>query len=148
MRVEEIMTAHVHLMRPEQTVEEAAKVMAKHDLGFLPVATEDRLVGIITDRDITVRVIAEGRDGRARIGDVMSDEVKYCYSDQDVEEVVANMGDIQLRRLPVVSREKRLVGIVSLADAARKFDPGATGESLSDVTEARGEHSHEKGKGQ
>lgn len=141
MRVEEIMTSGVQLMRPDQTVEEAAKKMAEGDLGFLPVGDEDRLVGIITDRDIAVRVIAEGRDGRARIGDVMSDAVKYCYADQEVEEVLANMGDIQLRRLPVVSRDKRLVGVVSLADAARKHDPGAAGDSLGNVTEPGGRHS-------
>lgn len=141
MRIEEIMTPSVCIVRPDQTVEEAAKIMAEEDLGFLPVGDDERLVGIITDRDITVRVIAEGRDGRARVGDVMSEEIKYCYIDQTVDEVVANMGDIQLRRLPVVSREKRLVGVVSLADAARKHDPEAAGEALNEVAQPGGRHS-------
>ncbi len=141
MRVADIMTSQVQLMRPDQTVEEAAKKMAEQDLGFLPVGEDDRLVGIITDRDITVRVIAEGRDGRARIGDVMSGEVKYCFADQEIGEVLENMGDVQLRRLPVVSREKRLVGIVSLADAARKHEAEAAGDSLGGITEPGGSHS-------
>lgn len=140
MRVEEIMSHDVHMMNSSQTVEEAAKKMAKEDLGFLPVNDGDRLVGIITDRDIAVRVIAEGRDGHARIGEVMTENVKYCYADQEIDEVVANMGSIQVRRLPVVTREKRLVGIVSLADAARKHDPAVAGNSLSDVTDPGGEH--------
>jgi CBS domain-containing protein len=144
MRIQEIMTANVRMVRPEQTVAEAAKLMAEEDLGFLPVSNDERLVGIITDRDITVRVIAEGRDGRALIGDVMSDQVKYCYADQSVEEVIANMGDIQVRRLPVVSREKRLVGVVSLADAALKHNPEAAGEALNDVVEPGGPHSQTK----
>jgi CBS domain-containing protein len=144
VRIEEIMTPSVRLVRPDQTVEEAAKMMAEEDLGFLPVADDEKLVGIITDRDITVRVIAEGRDGRARIGDVMTDKVKYCYADQSVDEVVANMGDLQVRRLPVVSREKRLVGIVSLADAARDYDAETTGEALTEVVEPGGRHNQKK----
>lgn len=140
MRIEEIMTAHVCLVRPDQTVEEAAKIMLQEDLGFLPVGDDDRLLGILTDRDITVRVIAEGRDGRARVGDVMSKDVRYCFADQSVDEVVANLGDIQVRRLPVISREKRLVGIVSLADAARKHDPEAAGAALNEVAEPGGKH--------
>lgn len=141
MRIQEIMSKRVRLMSPDQTVREAAQKMAADDLGFLPVGNDERLVGIITDRDIAVRVVALGRDGQARIGDVMTDDVKYCYDDQEVDEVIANMGEIQVRRLPVVSRDKRLVGIVSLADAARKHDPGATGDSLGNVTEPGGRHS-------
>lgn len=140
MRIEEIMTSRVCLIGPDQTVQEAAKMMAREDLGFLPVGNDEGLVGIITDRDITVRVIAEGRDGRARIGDVMSDDVRYCFADQSIEEVIGNMGDIQVRRLPVVSREKRLVGVVSLADAARKHDPESAGEALNDIAKPGGKH--------
>ncbi len=141
MKIQDIMTSDCHIVRPEQSVEEAARLMVKEDLGFLPVGDDEKLVGIITDRDITVRVIAEGRDGRARVGDVMSSEVKYCYDDQSVDEVVDNMGDIQVRRLPVVSREKRLVGIVSLADAALKDQPGSAASGLSGVVEPGGQHS-------
>jgi len=140
MRIQEIMSKRVRLMNPDQTVREAAQKMAEDDLGFLPVGDDDRLVGIITDRDIAVRVVALGRNGDARIGDVMTDDVKYCFDDQEVNEVIANMGEIQVRRLPVVSRDKRLVGIVSLADAARKHDPSVAGESLSNVTEPGGKH--------
>jgi CBS domain-containing protein len=144
MRVDQIMTAHVHLMNPDQTVSEAVRKMEQEDLGFLPVGTSDRLVGIITDRDIALRVIGKGRDGNARIGDVMSGDVKYCYCDQEVEEVVANMGDIQVRRLPVVDRDKRLVGVVSLADAALKQDASLAGEALSDIAEPGGQHNQAK----
>jgi CBS domain-containing protein len=140
MKVEQIMTPQVHLMNPDQTVSEAVKKMEQEDLGFLPVGNDDRLVGIITDRDIALRVVGKGRDGNVRIGEVMTQHVKYCYCDQEVEEVVANMGDIQVRRLPVVDREKRLVGIVSLADAALKQDSALAGEGLSNVAVPGGQH--------
>src|SRR3546814_10334410 len=92
------------------------QMMADIDTGFLPVADNDRLIGIVTDRDIAIRGVAAGRRPEASIREVMSDEVKYCFDDQDVDDVLENMGDIQVRRLPVVDRDKRLVGIVSLTD--------------------------------
>lgn len=101
--------------------------MAVDDVGFLPVGENDRLVGTITDRDIVVRAVAEGKDGNATVRDVMTKDVKYCFEDEDIEHVAQNMGDIQVRRLPVLNRDKRVVGVVSLADAALKEDPATAG---------------------
>jgi len=94
---------------------------------------------MITDRDIVVRCVADGRDDKTRVGDIMTADVKYCFDDEDVSEVARNMGDEQVRRLPVVDRNKRLVGIVSLADAARR-DPALAGIGLKGVTAPGGAH--------
>ena len=93
-------------------------MMAEADCGALPVSENDRLVGMITDRDIAVRAIAAGKGPDTPVREVMSGGICYCFEDQDISEVAANMGDIQVRRLPVLSREKRLVGILSLAGIA------------------------------
>src|SRR3546814_2846375 len=108
-------------------------MMADIDTGFLPVADNDRLIGIVTDRDIAIRGVAAGRRPEASIREVMSDEVKYCFDDQDVDDVLENMGDIQVRRLPVVDRDKRLVGIVSITDLAGNGDAREAGEALGDI---------------
>ena len=118
MKVREAMTRDVRLVRPDQTIREAAHLMAELDIGALPVEKDDRLVGMITDRDIAVRAVAEGRGPDTPVRDVMSAEVKYCYEDQTIDEVTRNMGEQRIRRLPVLTREKRLVGILSLGDLA------------------------------
>jgi CBS domain-containing protein len=105
----------------------------------MPVEDHDRLVGMVTDRDIVVRGVADGLDPQAKVRDVMTTDVKYCFEDEEVDDVARNMGDIQVRRLPVVNRDKRLVGIVSLADAARE-QPAAAGTGLKGVTMPGGEH--------
>lgn len=115
--------------------------MAETDVGVLPVAESDRLVGMITDRDIAVRAVAAGRGPDTNVRDTMSPEIKYCFEDDDVDEVCENMSDQQLRRLPVVDREKNLVGIVSLADLARESDSDAAGEALEGITRPGGQHS-------
>jgi CBS domain-containing protein len=115
-------------------------IMAEIDAGSVPVATSERLVGMITDRDIAVRAVAMGKGPDASVGDVMTADVKYCFDDQEVEEVTQNMGDIQVRRLPVVNREKRLVGILSLGDVARTGSQD-TGETLSEISKPGGKHS-------
>ena len=141
MRVSEAMTRGVYIANPEQTIQQAAIAMAGIDAGALPVANNDRLIGMITDRDIAVRGVAEGKSPNIPVRDVMTTDVKYCFDDQDIEEVTLNMGDIQVRRPPVVDRDKRLVGILSLGDVAVVDGNGSAGEALSRLSRPGGEHS-------
>jgi CBS domain-containing protein len=140
MKVSEAMTATVRVASPTQTIREAAQAMAELDAGVLPVCDKDKLVGMITDRDIAIRGIAKGTGPEASVRDVMTPDVKYCFDDQDVEEVARNMADIQVRRMPVVDRNKRLVGILSLGDIA-SVESRAADEALSGVSRPGGEHS-------
>lgn len=142
MKIRDAMTRDVRMVRPDQPIREAAHLMAELDIGALPVQDNDRLVGMITDRDIAVRAVAEGLGADTRIGDIMTNEIKYCYEDQTVDEVTRNMGEQRLRRLPVMDRNKRLVGILSLGDLA--IDDEATdeaGEALGGISRPGGEHS-------
>lgn len=118
MKISDAMTRDVRTMSPHQTIRDAAQVMQRLDLGFLPVGENDRLVGMITDRDIAIRGIGAGKGPDARIGEIMTADVKYCYEDEDSDHVARNMGELQIRRLPVVDRNKRLVGVISLGDLA------------------------------
>ena len=119
MKVNEIITRDPQVIRPETALIEAAQKMKSLDIGMLPVCDGDRLVGVITDRDITVRGVAQGSDPKtARVQEVMTPEVIYCFDDEDVKEAAKKMEEKQVRRLPVLNREKRLVGIVSLGDLA------------------------------
>jgi CBS domain-containing protein len=142
MKVREAMTRDVRLARPDQSIREIARLMAELDIGAVPVEENDRLVGMITDRDIAVRAVAEGRGPDTKISDVMSRDIKYCYEDQSIDEVTRNMADIRVRRLPVVNRDKRLVGILSLGDLA--IDATAqdeAGEALGGISRPGGQHS-------
>jgi CBS domain-containing protein len=141
MRVSEAMTRDVRVANPGQTIRDVAKIMAEIDAGSMPVGEDDRLVGIITDRDIAIRAVAAGKGPDTPVRDVMSKEVKYCFEDEDLDHVAKNMGDIQVRRLPVVNRDKRLVGIVSLGDIAQTEDAETTGETVAKVSEPGGQHS-------
>jgi CBS domain-containing protein len=142
MRISEMMTRDVKVTAPTQSIREAARLMADLDVGALPVADGDRLVGMITDRDIAVRAIASGRGPDTPIREVMSQEIKYCYEDQSLEEVAQNMGDIKVRRLPVVNRDKRLVGIVSIGDMASSGESDEeVGNALGGISRPGGEHS-------
>ena len=119
MKVNEIITHDPEVIRPETALIEAAQKMKSLDIGMLPVCDGDRLVGVITDRDITVRGVAQGYDPKtARVQEVMTPEVIYCFDDEDVKEAAEKMEEKQVRRLPVLNRQKRLVGIVSLGDLA------------------------------
>jgi CBS domain-containing protein len=140
MRVSEAMTRDVRVASPGQSIRDVAKIMAEIDAGSVPVGENDRLVGMITDRDIAIRAVAAGKGPDTPVRDVMSKEVKYCYDDEDLEHVAKNMGDIKVRRLPVVNRDKRLVGIVSLADIAQNEDTETTGETTAKVSEPGGQH--------
>ena len=141
MRVSECMTREVEIVDPNETIGGAAKTMAKLDAGVLPVGENDRLVGMITDRDIAIRAVAAGMGPNARVGDVMHSEVKYCFDDQEVDEVLRSMGELQVRRLPVLNRDKRLVGIVSLGDLAANGQAGRAADALSHISRHGGRHS-------
>jgi CBS domain-containing protein len=131
MRIADIMTRDVHIASPDQSIQDASRMMAELDVGALPVGEKDRLIGMLTDRDITVRVVAEARSpANCRVGDVMTRDIKYVYEDESTEDLARNMGDLQVRRMPVLNREKRLVGIVSLGDLA------TAGDSLLDAGDA------------
>ena len=121
MYVREVMTSDVVIASPEDTLQRAAEMMIDIDAGVLPVGENDRLVGILTDRDITIRAVAAGKEPtECKVREVMSHEIRYIYDDELVEDAARNMTELQVRRLPVLNREKRLVGIVSLGDLALK----------------------------
>ena len=132
-KIREVMTPGVYLAHPNQTIAEAAKAMAAEDVGSLPVAENDRLIGMITDRDLVVRGIAAGMDGHATVREVMSGHLKYCYDDEDVSEVAQNMAELGIRRLPVVDRDKRLVGMVALSNVAHCGDRASADQMLRSV---------------
>jgi CBS domain-containing protein len=135
-KVADVMTPGAEIARPDQSVQEAARLMAEVDAGALPVGENDRLVGMITDRDIAVRVTAEGKDPKqTRVREVMTPGVRYCFADEDIEHVAENMADQQVRRLPVVNRDKRLVGIVSLGDIATGPSPEISGLALRGIAQ-------------
>lgn len=142
MRVNEVMTHDVRIANPNESIRLAAQAMADIDAGVLPVGEKDRLVGMITDRDIAVRAVAAGKSPDTPIREIMSAEVCYCFDDQDISDVAANMGDIKVRRLPVVDRNKRLVGILSLGDMAlADGQDKPTTEALCGICEPGGHHS-------
>lgn len=133
MLISEIMSKVVHVVDPKKTVCDAAKLMAEADIGSLPVASDRRLVGVITDRDIALRAVAEGKNANTPVSEVMTKKVLYCFGDDDVSHVAANMSDEQVRRLPVVDRDKKLIGIVALADIAMNDDEEA-GQALRGIS--------------
>lgn len=135
MKVSEAMTRDVRIANPDQSIREAAQMMVDLDAGALPVGAEDRLIGMITDRDIAIRGVAKGRTPDTPVRDVMTADVKYCFEDEEVENVARNMADIQVRRLPVVNREKRLVGIIAIADLAANEDLEVVGAAVSGISE-------------
>lgn len=140
MRVADAMTRDVRIAAPDQSLKDAARMMADTDCGALPVGENDRLVGMITDRDIVVRAVAQGKTDATKIRDIMSPEIKYCFEDEDVDEVAHNLGDQQIRRLPVLNRDKRLVGIISLGDISSATKPDTAAETLSQISEPASQH--------
>ncbi len=151
MRVSEAMTRDVCVARPDHTIEEAARMMLAIDVGLLPVGDDDRLLGMISDRDIAVRGIGAGKGPATAVGEIMSPDVRYCFADEDTAHVARNMGELQVRRLPVVDRDKRLVGILSLADVASHENDGRrAGNALREIAQPGGEHNQgeeERGRG-
>ena len=141
MKVRESMTRDVLVAHPDQSVAEVARLMVERDIGVLPVGENDRLVGMLTDRDIAVRVVAEGKGPETKVSEAMSREVLYCYDDDDLNTVAGNMADLQVRRLPVVNRDKRLVGIVSIGDVAICEGATMTGRAVASISAPGGAHS-------
>ena len=137
MRLNEIMTRDVQCTQPDASLEEAARRMRELNVGTLPVCDKDRLVGMLTDRDITVRSVADGKDPKTqRVREVMTTGVHYCFEDQNVEDAVHLMEEKQIRRLVVLNRDRKLAGIVSLGDLALGFgDESMMGEALEAISE-------------
>jgi CBS domain-containing protein len=140
MQVREAMTRDVQIASPSQSIQQVARLMFDLDAGFLPVGENDRLIGAITDRDIAVRGIAKGKGPKTAVRDVMTNDVQYCFDDEDIEHVARNMGEQQIRRLPVVDREKRLVGILALADIAAAQGGGPASDALEGISRSGGMH--------
>lgn len=135
MKVSEVMTPQVRVIAPDRSIREAARLMDELNVGVLPVCDGQRLLGIITDRDITVRATAVGKDpDKVPVREIMTEDVRWCFEDEAVDDVVQMMGDVQIRRIPVVDRNKRLVGIVALGDLATDRAQG-TGEALRRISE-------------
>ena len=146
MKISECMTPDVQTVTPEQPIREAAQFMLREDTGVLPVCDSDNLIGMITDRDIAVRAIAEGRGPDTPVRDAMTDDVLFVYEDQNVEEAAMLMSDRQVRRLAVKSRDDdRLVGIISLADISRSDKAeDAAAVALDGITDPGGEHNQSR----
>lgn len=136
MLIKDCMTKQVEVGNPSMSLTEVARKMNDGDFGILPIVENDRIVGMVTDRDIAVRGIAQGRDpNKLQVNDVMSKHVFYCYEDQSMEEVSQNLGKNQVRRLPVLNRQKRLVGILSIGDLAKsKINPQKFEEALQNIS--------------
>jgi CBS domain-containing protein len=141
MKVKELMTSEVELVAPNDSLHTAAKMMADLDTGALPVGENDRLVGMVTDRDIAVRAVARGLGPDTKIREVMSSELMYCFDDDDLDDVAHNMGNVKVRRLPVLNRDKRLVGIISVSDLSRCEDAKKTGKAVAGISAPGGAHS-------
>ena len=133
--LKDLMSRDVQVIDPEMSIGEAAIQMRDGDFGMLPVGEDDRMIGTISDRDIAIRAVAEGKDSETKVRDVMSDGIAWAYEDDSVDKAVKIMSERQVRRLPVVDRDKRLVGIVALGDLAvdvAQLRPAA--EALSEIS--------------
>lgn len=139
MQVSNIMTRNVQYVAPDMSLREAASLMKKIDAGALPVAENDRIVGMLTDRDIAIRGIGDGHGPSAQVRDAMTHDVKYCFEDEDVGHIAENMADLQVRQLLVMSRAKRLVGIVSLSDLSHGSLPH-TARALHGISQPGNRH--------
>lgn len=140
MKVSEVMTHDVQTIRPDQSAQQAASFMLSADAGSIPVADGDRLIGMITDRDIAVRGVAKGHGPETPVRELMTDDLIVVRMDDDVEEAASKMSEAQVRRLPVIDREDRLCGIVSLGDLSRETDNDCASDALEGVSQLGGEH--------
>jgi len=140
MKISDVMTRDVQTIRPDQTAREAASFMLSRDAGSIPVTEGDRVIGMITDRDIAVRGVANGRGPDTPVRDLMTDDIVCARMDDDTDDVASRMSDAQVRRLPVIDDQQRLCGIVSLGDLSQQGDDSAADEALVGVTEPGGQH--------
>lgn len=132
-KIREVMTPDIVLARPEQTIADAARLMLESDIGSVPVSDGERLVGMLTDRDIVIRATAKNLPCDTPVAEIMTRQIRYCYDDQDVGEVARNMADLGVRRLPVVNRDKRVVGFVALSNIAQSNSESAREALLAGV---------------
>ena len=136
MKLREIMSDHVEVIHPDDSLQTAAEKMRDRDIGFLPVCDGDRLIGVLTDRDLITRGLADGLESKALLGrDLVTSPAIYCFDDQSIEEAAKLMHDNQIRRLVVLSRDKQMVGVVSLGDLAMTASDKLTGNVLQSVSE-------------
>ena len=141
MKIAECMTRDVQTVKADQPIQEAAQFMLRADAGSMPVCDGERIIGMVTDRDIAVRAVAQGRGPDTPVRDAMTEEVHCCYEDEEIEEVAMKMSDAQVRRFPVLSRDgDRLVGIVSLGDLSRSDEGEAASMALGGITDPGGRH--------
>lgn len=140
MKVSDCMTRDVRLGDPDMTLREAARLMAECDSGVLPIGENDRLVGMLTDRDICIRGVAQGKGPNDKVREVMSRDVRWCYEDNAVEDALQCMAEEQIRRMPVLSRAKRLVGIVAISDLSAAAEAHRTGEAFSAISRQSDQH--------
>jgi CBS domain-containing protein len=134
------MTRDVCVCSPQQAIRDCAKAIAMNDIGMLPVADNNLLVGMVTDRDIAIRAVAAGKGPDTPVREVLSKEVLYCFEDQDLEHVAKSMGMARIRRVPVLTRENRVAGILSLGDVALR-SPEIAGSAVSSISKRGGPHS-------
>ena len=140
MKISDVMTRDVQTVRPDQSARQAAGFMLSADAGSIPVTEGDRLIGMITDRDIAVRGVAKGYGPDTPVRELMSDDIICAREDDDVDDVASKMSEAQVRRLPVIDDQERLCGIVSLGDLSRDADEDAAAEALEGVSEPGGKH--------
>ena len=136
MKLREIMSDNVEVIHPDDTLQTAAEKMRDRDIGFLPVCDGERLIGVLTDRDLITRALADGLESKAMLGrDLVTSPAIYCFDDQSVDEAAKLMHDNQIRRLVVLSRDKQMVGVISLGDLAMTADDKLSGDVLQSVSE-------------
>jgi len=140
MKASEVMTRDVQTVRPDQPVREAASFMLSADAGSIPVIDGDRLIGMITDRDIAVRGVAKGYGPDTPVRELMTNDIICARDDDDVDDIASKMSEAQVRRLPVIDQDERLCGIVSLGDLSRDADEDTAAEALEGVSEPGGRH--------
>ena len=134
-KLKDLMSRDVKVISPDMSIREAAKQMRDGDFGMLPVRENDRMIGTISDRDIAIRAVAEGKGADTKVRDVMSEGIAWAYEDDSVEEAVKIMSERQVRRLPVVDRDERLVGIVALGDfAVESSEIRPASQALSEIS--------------
>ena len=135
MRINEIMSRQVEVARPQDTIQDVARKMREIDAGVMPVCDGEKVKGMVTDRDIVIRAVSEARSFETPVSEVMTSDVEYCYEDDDIAEAADKMAELQVRRLVVLDRDQRLVGIVSLGDIAQQGKDKTTGQALEEISE-------------
>jgi CBS domain-containing protein len=135
MRVADVMTADVQVASPSDTVAQVARRMSEIDSGVMPIVEGDDIVGLITDRDIVIRVVGENRDSEIPVSEVMTTSVETCRASDKLKDAARRMAELQIRRLLVVDDEGKLAGVLSLGDVAREHSARAVGETLEDISE-------------